>query len=81
MILWIQQKQNKQHNLRKEEFSKRKRISVKNKKEREARIQWTTSNHQFNMLVVRQMKKPVIKAFTIDYNPDRYEKGKKIWRV
>ena len=52
-----------------------------NLKEREARIQWTTSNHQFNMLVVRQMKKPVIKAFTIDYNPDRYEKGKKIWRV
>ena len=56
-------------------------ISIKNKKEREARIQWTTSNQQLNMLVVRQMKKPVIKAFTIDYNPDRYEKGKKIWRV
>lgn len=29
------------------------------------------------MLVVWQMKKPVIKAFTIDYNPGRYEKGKK----
>lgn len=64
-----------------EEFSKRKRISLRIKKEREARIQWTTSNQQLNMLVVRQMKKPVIKAFTIDYNPDRYEKGKTIWRV
>ena len=59
----------------------RRRISYKNNKEREARIPWTTMNQQINMLVVRQMKKPVIKAFTIDYNPDRYEKGKIIWRV
>ena len=48
-----------------------------NLKEREARIQWTVLNvQQLNMLVVWQMKKPATKAFTIDYNPDRYEKGK-----
>ena len=53
-----------------------------NLKEREARIQWTVLNvQQLNMLVVWQMKKPVTKAFTIDYNPDRYEKSEKIWRV
>lgn len=53
-----------------------------NLKEREARIQWTVLNvQQLNMLVVWQMKKPVTKAFTIDYNPDRYEKREKIWRV
>ena len=28
------------------------------------------------MLVVWQKKKPATKAFTIDYNPGRYEKGK-----
>jgi hypothetical protein len=28
------------------------------------------------MLVVWQMKRPVMKAFTIDYNPDRYENKK-----
>lgn len=54
-----------------------KEFPLRIKKEREARIQWTTSNQQLNMLVVRQMKKPVMKAFTIDYNPDRYEKGKR----
>ena len=53
-----------------------------NLKEREARIQWTVLNvQQLNMLVVWQMKKPVTKAFTIDYNLDRYEKREKIWRV
>ena len=53
-----------------------------NLKEREARIQWTVLNvQQLNMLVVWQMKKPVMNAFTIDYSPDRYEKREKIWRV
>ena len=32
------------------------------------------------MSVVLQTQKPVIVAFTIDNNPDRYEKVKKIWR-